>query len=104
MHDTVMIVLILLVVSLTIGQVLCVFRISGLRESNMFLHEAQSEAMGRAINAEREAARAEEQAVQLKATLVQVLQRPAIVGLTEENVRQLAALIKSLTTQPNQMN
>jgi len=104
MHDATMIVLILLVVSLTVGTVLSVFRIQGLREANEFLHDAQSEAMMRAVDAEREAATATEQALQVRATLVQVLQRPAVVGLTEENVQQLGALIQAFITKPNQMN
>jgi len=100
----VLLLVVFLAVGWTLTGVLYVFRIRGLREANEFLNDAQSEAAMRAIDAERDAARAEEQAAQLKTTLLQVLQRPAVVGLTEENVQQLGALIQAFITKPNQMN
>ena len=104
MHDATMIVLIALVVVLTVGQVLSVFRTRGLREANDFLHEAQHEAQDLRIEAERRASSAETELAFLKQTLVQTLQRPAVAVLTEENIQQLGALIQSFMVKPNQMN
>lgn len=103
-HDATMIVLIALVISLTVGTVLSVFRIRGLRESNDFLHDAQSEAQYLRVDAERRATAAETELGFLRQTLVATLQRPAIVGLTEENVQQLGALIQSFLVKPDKMN
>ena len=78
-------------------------RIRGLRESNEFLSEAQSESAYRAIEAERARGVAETEAQYMKITLANVLQRPAVAVLTEENIQQLGAIMESFV-KPERMN
>jgi hypothetical protein len=94
----------ILAVGWTLTGVLSVIRTKGLREANDFLHEAQSDAMDRAITAEREAATAQTELTFTRQSFMLSLQQPRYVALTEENVQQLGALITSLVKQPNQMN
>jgi hypothetical protein len=98
-----LILLVILAVGWAVTGVLSVFYIRGLRESNEWLHEAQSESAMRAIDAERAQATAQTETVFLKQSLAQVLQRPAIAVLTDENVQQLGAIIQSFL-KPTSLN
>ena len=78
-------------------------RIRGLREANDFLSEAQSEAAYRAIEAERARGVAETESQYMKITLANLIQRPAVAVLTEENIQQLGAILQSFL-KPERMN
>ena len=97
------ILIIFLAVGWTLTGVLYVFRTRGLREANEFLSEAQSESAYKAIEAERRAATAETECQYMKLTLANVLQRPAVAVMTDDNIQQLAALIESMI-KPNSLN
>ena len=97
------ILLVFLAVGWTITGILSVFRIRSLREFNDILADGQAEAQEFKIEAERRTVAAETENQYLKATLAQVLQRPAIAAFTDENIQQLVALIQSLI-KPNTMN
>ncbi len=90
----------ILLVVLTVGWVstyaLYVFRTRGLRETNDYLSDENIDLVDRAIQAERAAAVAQTESQYLKQTLTQVLQRPAIAQMTDENIQQLGAIIQSI--------
>ena len=104
MHDVTMIALIVSVVGFAVALTLSVFRTSGLREANDFLGEAQREAQELRIEAERRAEAAETELAHVRQAFTMLLQRPAVVGLTEENIQQLGALIQSFLVRPDKMN
>ena len=56
------------------------------------------------ILAEREAARAETELQYMKLTLTQVLQRPAVAVISDDNLQQFAAVIESILKSPDRMN
>lgn len=97
------VLLVFLAAGWAITGVLSVFRIRGLRETNEILGYGQAEAQDLRIEAEKSRAIAETESQYLKATLAQVLQRPAVAVLTDENIQQLVALIQSFI-KPNTMN
>jgi len=92
-----------LAVGWAVTGVLSVFRIRGLRETNEILGYGQAEAQDLRTEAERARAIAETESQYLKATVAQILQRPAVAVLTDENIQQLVALIQSFI-KPNTMN
>lgn len=104
MHDTLVIVL-----TLNLAFVIClyVFRTRGLREANEYLHDASIEASDRAIDAERRASAAETELGFLKTTVLQIVNRPGIVMLTEEQFTSLVQTIQQtvqVVVKPNSIN
>jgi hypothetical protein len=84
--------------------VLYVIRIRDAREHLEFLSEAQSEFANRAIEAERARGIAETESQYMKLTLANVLQRPAVAVMTDENIQQLGAIIEGFMKAPDKMN
>ena len=99
---------ILLVAVLAVGWaltgVLYVIRIRDAREHLGFLAEAQAEAQDLRIEAERARSVAETESQYMKITLANVIQRPAIAVMTDENIQQLAALIESVIKPVDKLN
>jgi ribosomal protein L10 len=98
----------LLVAFLAVGWVLTgvlyVFRIRGLRETIGYLEVAREELMQSALDAEKRAGVAETESQYMKLTLANVLQRPAVAVMTDENIQQLGAIIESVMKAPDKLN
>lgn len=84
--------------------VLYVIRIRDARSNLEFLSEAQADFANRAIEAERARGIAETESQYMKLTLANVLQRPAVAVMTDENIQQLGAIIETFMKPPNKMN
>ena len=99
---------ILLVAFLAVGWVLTgvlyVFRTRGFRETNQYLEDAREELMQSALDAEKRAGVAETESQYMKLTLANVLQRPAVAVMTDENIQQLGAIIEGFMKAPDKMN
>ena len=103
-HD---LVVIGLTVALVLSLVLYVFRTRGLREANEMLADSESEAFDRAVDAERRASAAETELGFLKQTVLQIVNRPGIVMLTEEQFTSLVQTIQQTvqaSVRPNSIN
>ena len=92
-----------LLVILAVALTLAVFYILGLRKAYIALNSDQARIIQQTIESERRASRAETELTYMKLTLNNVLSRPAVAAMTEENVQQLAALIESIL-KPERMN
>jgi hypothetical protein len=93
------ILLVILAVLLTVSLVY----IRGLRQAFKVLSQQSVDYTHRAIESERRAASAETELAYMKLTLQNVLQRPAVVAMSEENMQHLAGLIESVMA-PERMN
>jgi hypothetical protein len=93
------VLLVILAVLLTVS----VVYIYGLRKAFKILGDNNLELTQRAIESERQAARAETELTYMKLTLNNVLQRPVNAVLNEEHMHQLAGLIESIV-RPEGMN
>jgi hypothetical protein len=106
--ERIIVPVILLVAFLAVGWVLTgvlyIFRIRDAGEHISFLAEAQSEFANRAIEAERARGVAETESQYMKLTLANVLQRPAVAVMTDENIQQLGAIIEGFMKAPDKMN
>ena len=92
-----------LLVILAVGLTVALVYIHGLRQAFTVLSQQSAEYMQRAIESERQAARAEAELAYTKLTLNNVLQRPAMAVLNEGHIHQLAALIESML-KPERLN
>ena len=84
--------------------VLYIFRTRGLRETIGYLEVAREELMQSALDAEKRAGVAETESQYMKLTLANVLQRPAVAVMTDENIQQLGAIIESVMKAPDKLN
>jgi hypothetical protein len=87
------IIIIVLAAGWTLTSMLFIFRIRGLREANQYLSEIHAEITQQALEAEKRAGVAETDSQYMKITLANLIQRPAVAILTDENIQQLGAVI-----------
>ena len=99
-----LIFLVTLVVALTVGLALSVFRTKGLREANEFLSDAQAEAQNLRVDAERAAEAAETELKFLRATLQSLVARPAVAVLTDEHIQGFASIVQGIVHPDRKMN